>query len=188
MKVLVKLYPLLIIVVFIFSCAFSAKMSNSFLDRLSATTIEESQYPKSWMRIIAFSSGKLYITDLDHLEEFKRTHTDYSFLLPNQDDENFSKMLIETVQKDNYRLSPNVSVRQISENEQEIYFEIVGNKSSGATKYIANSKSITPLSYTESNFVGTFIAFCFGIIGGIVGIFIFRAIFNKYIKPKAVEA
>jgi hypothetical protein len=188
MKVLVKLYPLLIIVVFIFSCAFSAKLSNSFLDRLSETTIEESKYPKSWMRIIAFSSGKLFITDLDELEEFKRAHTDYSFLLPNKDDDNFNKMLVETVQKDNYKNYPNVSVTQISENEQEIYFEIVGSKSSGATKYIANNKLITPLSYTESNFVGTFIAFCFGIIGGIIAIFIFRAIFNKYIKPKAVEA
>jgi hypothetical protein len=187
MKVLVKLYPLLIIVVFIFSCAFSANLSNSFLDRLSERTIEESQYPKSWMRIIAFSAGKLFITNLDELEEFKRTHSDYSFLLPNQDDENFNKMLVETVQKDNYKNYPNVSVTQISENEQEIYFEIVGNKSSGATKYIANNKSITPLSYTESNLVTAFIDVTFGVIGGVLGIFIFKFIFNKYIKIKTVE-
>jgi hypothetical protein len=188
MKILVKLYPLLIIVVFIFSCAFSAKLSNSFLDRLSATTIEESQYPKYWMRIIAFSSGKLFITNLDELKEFKRTHTDYSFLLPNQDNSTFNKILVETVQKENYKNYPNVSVTQISENEQEIYFEIVGSKSSGATKYQVNDKSITPISYTESNLVTAFIDVIFGIIGGVLGIFIFKAIFNKYIKPKAVEA
>ncbi len=185
MKILEKLYPLLIIVVFIFSCVFSTRLTNTFVDRYSTTPIEESQYPKFWMQIIAFSSGKLFITNLDELGEFKRTHIDYSFLIPNQDDENFNKMLVETVQKKNYKNYPNVSVKQISENEQEIYFEIVGSKSSGATKYRVNSKLITPISYTESNLVTAFIAVSFGIIGGIVGIFIFRAIFKKYIKTNA---
>jgi hypothetical protein len=188
MKVLVKLYPLLIIVVFIFSCVLSGRLTNSFVDNYSTTTIEESQYPKYWMKIIAFSSGKLFVTDLDGLEEFKRTHTDYSFLIPNQDDSAFNKILVETVQKDNYKNYPNVSVKKINENEQEIEFTIVGSKSSGSTKYIARSKSITPISYTESNLVSAFIAVTFGIIGGLLGIIIFKAIFNKYIKPKAVEA
>jgi hypothetical protein len=82
------------------------------VDNYSTTTIEESQYPKYWMKIIAFSSGKLFVTDLDRLEEFKRTHTDYSFLIPNQDDSAFNKMLVETVQKDNYKNYPNFSVTQ----------------------------------------------------------------------------
>lgn len=185
MKILLKFYPAILIIIFILSCNFSAKLSNPLINSYYTYPINESPYPKSFMQIAAFSSEKAYLTDLESIEEFKAAHSNASFFLPRDKEDFFKEKFSEAVKNDNEKNSSNIIVEQITEDKQRIEVHIVGSKSSGITKYEATDREIFPLTYAELNLGSAFYLVLTSLICGGLGCVIFNYFFKKFINAKA---
>jgi hypothetical protein len=188
MKVLVKLYPLLIIVVFIASCFLSGKIAFPIIENNRTYSVNNSPYPASWMKIVVFTENNAEEVSSDDLEVYKKEHSDYSFLLKKDKEDFYKAKLLESVRANNYQNTPKLIVEQIDDKTQLIEFRSLGDDSDHFTKYRATDKEVQILSFTRIDRGAACEVFIISIFSGLICCGIFKFIFNRYIKPKAVEA
>jgi hypothetical protein len=188
MKALVKLYPLLIIIIFIASCYLSTKISVPLLKTWHTIAIDKSNYPKYSARVVVVDSDDIDEVFIENLDKYKDEHPNYSFLIPKEREEYFRNKINEKVNTRNRESSTQLRVEQIGENKQLIEYEMDGDKRSYLTKYEATEKEIVPLTFVLFDIILGCEFFFIGIMVGAICCGIFKFIFNKYIKSKAVEA
>jgi hypothetical protein len=188
MKVLVKLYPLLIVAVFIASCFLSTKISVPLLNIRHTIAIDKTNYPKYSARVVVIDSDDIDEVMLEKLDEYKKEHPNYSFLIPKEREEYFRNKINEKVNKNNWESTTRLRVEHITENKQLIEYEMDGDRRSYLTKYEATDKDIIPLSFALFDMGFGCELLIIGIVSGFLCCSVFKFIFNKYIKPKAVEA
>jgi hypothetical protein len=186
MKLLVKFSPLLFFLVFMSCCLATQEITLPSLNKSYAMPIETSPY-RMFAEVLVLVKGKVEYVRLGELEDFKRNNPNYAFLIPY---EIYSKPLEQlsnggTVRND---LNFQVKVEQLSTERQLIAFKSIADKSTWETTYEATDKEVFPKTFANRDMGMGFWMLIYGIIGGTIGFFIFKLFFNKYIKPKAVEA
>jgi hypothetical protein len=175
------------VVIFIASCHLSTKVSIPLLKTWHTIAINKSTYPKGWAKIVAVDSDDIDELYLENLDKYKEEHPNYSFLIPKEREEYFRTKINEKVKARNRENSTQLRVEQLNENKQLIEYEMNGDRRSYLTKYEATEKEVVPLTVAEYDIKLACEFFFIGILVGAISCGIFKFIFNKYIRPKAVE-
>lgn len=187
MKTIVKLYPLLITVIFVGSCFLSSKLSLPYLTELQTVSITESSSlsDKQTARILVVNSDDINEVYFDKLDEYKKEHPNYSFLIPLERENYFKDKIRENVSQKINTNHASFKASQITENKQFIEYSMDGSRRSYDTKYIASEKNISLITVTTIDSKTAFGMFLIGIVTAIICSLVFVFLFKKYIKPKA---
>jgi hypothetical protein len=185
MKILVKLYPLLIILVFIASCLISSKLSVTTVIELFTYPLSEHSLDIYDARVLVIQSDDIEEVFLYKLDEYKQTHSDYSFLIPKDKIEFFTAKIDENVTKKNWESRARLKVEQIEENKQLIEYTMDRDRRSYITKYEAADIEVFPISITVFDIKSAFLLLPIGIFSGIICCCIFKYFFKRYIKTNA---
>lgn len=174
----INLYALIPIFVFIFSCGLSARISSPMLESFFEVPIAESDL--HYAKVVAISTNNVYATPLDEIESFKSQHEEFSFLIPTAEESKITRKLNQTVERTTSQKNTiHLKITDISETEQIIEYTVERSKSSTTFKYRASKSVILPVSIKHLNLIWAFWGGFFGLIGGIIGLAIFRIVFRK---------
>lgn len=158
----------------------TAILTNLYLDNNNNRSVENDPNPYFWLMI--FTPDGVQTIHFKELEEFRKNHSVYSFLVPKGKETYYNEKLASEYRKPSFHFE----VEQISENKQLIKLTSDGGKSSGTDLYEATDKEIFPKTSSEFNLKDAFLVLVIASIGGTVTCLISFVVYKKFIIKKFI--
>ncbi len=175
-----KLPIFVIVLIFIvnFCAGFTLvfKLITPYIAEKNTWSVENDPPPD--YEVLAFTKNDVQIVKLKELADFRRQHSDFSFLMPKGQENYFAEKLTEKSEEMIFKLE----AEQISDERQLIHISSDNIRSIVTHKYEATDKEVFPKTSMYLNMRYTPFKFAVSSIGGAIMCLIFFFIYKKYLK------
>jgi hypothetical protein len=145
-------------------------------------TEEQISTPNAYFLLVVSENDKAKMIDFKDLEDYKKEHPNFTFLIPNEKIADFERQINEKL----YDEGAEIDVKQISETSQILDIYVLRDGFEGS-RYIATDKEFTPQMYKLASPGFVFLPCGTTFFIGFVGFFTLRFILWILKKRKGIK-